>query len=690
MRRAELLRQIGELETDLQHRTPDWQERMAAWEESLRANAPEWSTIQAAEDDTSGGQKLYRLKDGSYLCQGYAPTKHSVVVSATTTLQNITAIQLEQLNDPNLPLGGPGRSIKGASALTEFKAKVHPLGKPGEAKWVTIAKATADVNPPEKPLEAIFDDKSGKSRVTGPIEYAIDGKDETAWTIDNGPGRRNVPRKAVFQFDQPISHPEGTVIEVHLVQNHGGWNSDDNQNNNLGRFRLSVTAAEKPVVDPLPIGLRALLATPHESRTPAQVAALFSLWRTTVPEWQEVNTRIEDLWRQHPEGSSQLVLDERSEVRPTHMLERGDFLKPKQTVEPGTPAFLHAMPEDQPRNRLGFARWLADPRSPTTARSLVNRVWQTYFGTGLVSTSEDLGSQSEAPSHPQLLDWLAVEFMEGGGAPSTVAGAAPPPGPPLRRGGEGAWSLKRLHRLIVTSAVYRQSPKVSADLAARDPFNRLLARGARVRVEAEIVRDIALAASGLLDEKLGGPSVHPPAPAFLFQPPASYGPKTWKEDTDGNRYRRALYTFRFRSVPYPPLQNFDAPNGDFSCVRRSRSNTPLQALTTLNEPVFLECARALAQKTLREGGSADAERMEYAFRRCVARPPTEKESAALLGLLAKQTSRFSAEGERPWDLAAADPEHPPELPPGTTPAQLAAWTAVARVLLNLDETITKE
>jgi len=272
-----------------------------------------------------------------------------------------------------------------------------------------------------------------------------------------------------------------------------------------------------------------------------------------------------------------------------------------------------------------------------------------------------------------LLDWLAVEFMEGG----TVGKAQP-------------WSLKRLHRLIVTSTTYRQSPKVSSDLATRDPFNRLLARGARVRVEAEIVRDVALAASGLLDEKLGGPSVHPPAPSFLFQPPASYGPKTWKEDTDSNRYRRALYTFRFRSVPYPPLQNFDAPNGDFSCVRRTRSNTPRQALTTLNEPVFLECARSLAQKTLREGGSSDADRMVYAFRRCVSRQPTEKEAAALLGLLQKQSVRFNDGNERPWDLAAADPEHPPELPPGATPAQLAAWTAVSRVLLNLDETITKE
>jgi hypothetical protein len=209
-------------------------------------------------------------------------------------------------------------------------------------------------------------------------------------------------------------------------------------------------------------------------------------------------------------------------------------------------------------------------------------------------------------------------------------------------------------------------------------------------MEGEAVRDIALAASGLLSTKLGGPPVYPPAPEFLFVPPASYGPKVWNEEKGTDRYRRALYTFRFRSVPYPVLQTFDAPNGEFACVRRVRSNTPLQALVTLNEPLFLECARALAMKTLTEGGATDAERLAYAFRRCTARTPDEQESAALLALLAKQAERFSQPDAKPWELAANDPANPPKLPDGITPAQAAAWTAVARVLLNLDETITKE
>jgi mono/diheme cytochrome c family protein len=666
MQRAELLRRIRDIETDLQHRHPDWRERLARWEEQVKNDQPQWVVVQPhVEEISTGGQKYLPLSDGSFLAQGYAPTKHTVKMTVTTDVPNITAFRLELLCDPNLPLGGPGRSLKGTGALTEFQVEAAPATAPQKTTKVKLVKATADLNLPETPLEKIYDDRSKKKRVTGPVAFAIDGKDETAWGTDAGPGRRNQPRKAVFNAEKPVGFPGGTVLTFHIKQNHGGWNSDDNQNHNLGRFRLSITTAPDAVADSLPARVREILAVPAAQRTPAQTAAVFSYWRTTVPEWQEANEAIEALWKQHPEGSSQLVLQARSEQRETHMLERGDFLKPREAVTPGVPAFLHPLPPGAPPNRLAFARWLVDRRSPTTARALVNRVWQTYFGTGLVSTPEDLGSQSEAPSHPALLDWLAVEFMDRG------------------------WRLKDLHRLIVTSATYRQSSRVTPELLVKDPQNRWLTRGPRFRVDAEIVRDVALAASGLLDPEIGGPSAFPPAPAFLFVPPASYGPKVWKEDTGPGRYRRALYTFRYRSVPYPMLQNFDAPNGDFACVRRTRSNTPLQALTTLNEPLFLECARALALRTLQEGGS-DAARLAAAFRRCVARPPSAQEAAVLLALLKKETQRFADGKANPWELAANDPAKPPALPPGATAPQLAAWTAVARVLLNLDETITKE
>jgi hypothetical protein len=666
-RRADIFRRIHEIEAGLRHRAPDWPQQMARWEERVRGDQPQWTVVRPAPEDLiAGGQKHYLLDDGSILCQGYAPTKNTEEFTVKTTVPNITGFRLELLNDPNLPLEGPGRSIKGTCALSEFSVRAAPADASEKSSSVTLVRATADVNPPERPLEKIFDDKSGKRRVTGPVEFAIDHKLTTAWGIDNGPHRRNQPRKAVFVADQPISFPSGAVLTFALSQYHGGWNSDDNQTNNLGRFRLSVTNAPNPTADPLPQNVRALFAVPSAKRTPAQVAAIFSHWRTTVPEWKEANDAIEALWQQHPEGSSQFVLSAREVGRMTHMLKRGDFLKPDRAVSPGVPRFLHQLPTDAPPTRLTFARWLADRRSPTTARAIVNRVWQGYFGIGLVSTSEDLGSQCETPSHPQLLDWLAVEFMDHG------------------------WSQKWLHRLITTSATYRQSSVVTPEHYTRDPYNRLLARGPRFRVDAEIVRDIALESSGLLNSRLGGPSVFPPAPDFLFQPPASYGPKVWFEEHGANRYRRATYTFRYRSVPYPALQTFDAPNGDFSCVRRARSNTPLQALTTLNEPLFLECARALALKVLREGGGDPAHQLAYAFRRCLSRPPSAAESSTLLALYKKETKRFAGQETAAAEFAAEDPKHPIPLPSGATKEQLAAWTAVSRVLLNLDETITKE
>ncbi|MBW3542778.1 MAG: DUF1549 and DUF1553 domain-containing protein, partial [Planctomycetes bacterium] len=704
MQRAELFRRIREIEADLQHRHPDWPERMAAWENSVRDKVPAWQPVMPfPEDLTTGGQKYLPQSDGSLLAQSYAPTKHDATFRVRTDARGITAFRLELLNHPNLPLGGPGRSIQGTAALSEFFVEAAPVDAPGQKTRLKIARATANVNPPETELAAIYDDKSGKRRVTGSVAFAVDGDELTAWSHDIGPHRRNRPYEAVFTLEAPIDHAAGTLLTFHLVQKHGGWNSDDNQNHNLGCFRLSITTQPDAAADPLPRGVREILSVPREERTPAQTAAVFSHWRTTVPEWKEASDQIEELWRQHPAGSSQLVLLQRDEPRGTHVLKRGDFLKPLEAVEPGVPAFLHPLPEGAPPTRLTFARWLVDPASPTTARSMVNRVWQSYFGTGLASTSEDLGSQCEAPSHPDLLDWLAVEFVGVESRESSVEGqtsavsdqrsavsAARSSDPqPSTLNPQLCWSLKRLHRLIVTSGTYRQSSDVTPGLLARDPYNRLLARGPRIRVEAEVVRDVALAASGLLNPKLGGPSVYPPAPDFLFQPPASYGPKVWNEDAGADRYRRALYTFRFRSVPYPMLEAFDAPNGDFSCVRRARSNTPLQALTTLNEPLFVECARALALRTLLAGGATDRERAEYAFRRCLARKPTDDEIAVLLETHQRQVERFATADADAWAVAGADSANPPMLPDGATPAQLAAWTVVARVLLNLDETITK-
>jgi mono/diheme cytochrome c family protein len=668
IKREEIFRKTREMEALLQHQHPTWQADMAKWEEQVKQGQPEWTVIRPVVDDMStGGQKYLPQQDGSFLCQGYAPPQSHVKMSVKTDLANITAIRLELLTDQRLPLGGPGRSLRGTAALTEFKAEAAPADAPTKVTELKFAKATTDFEQPEMPIDPIFDDQSGKKRVTGPVEFAIDGKEETAWGIDAGPGLRNQPRKAVFTLAEPISFPLGTILTISLAQDHGGGEESDN----FGRFRLSITNSPGATADPLPKEVRDILAIPAAERTPLQVQTVFGYWRTTVPPWKTENNQIAEIWRGYPEGSAQLVLATRDMPRETHILTRGDFLKPTKRVEPGVPAFLHPLPQDdswkdgQP-TRLTFARWLAARDSPTTSRSIVNRVWQAYFGIGIVATSENFGTQCEPPSHPELLDWLAVQFMDQG------------------------WSLKKLHRLIVTSATYRQSSKVTPDLLEKDPYNRLLARGPRFRVDAEIVRDIALSAGGLLNPAVGGPSVFPPAPGFLFLPPVSYTAKPWHESTGDEVYRRGLYTFRYRSVPYPVLETFDAPNGDMSCVRRARSNSPLQALTTLNEPVFVEAARALAAHTLADGGRTDDQRLVYAFRRCVAREPNPAEKVELLGFLQKATRRYGNGELNPWDLLGGNAALAPLLPKHVTPAQVAGWTAVSRVLLNLDETITKE
>jgi mono/diheme cytochrome c family protein len=667
MRVANISREISDLEAGLRHRTPDWEERMARWEESVTTNQPMWTVLRpVVEDITTGGQKFLPQPDGSFLAQGYAVGKSGPHFWLTNNLQGITAFRFEQLTDPNLPANGPGRSLKGIGALSEFTVDASPLDSTNKTR-LKFSTATADFSMPKSLLTPEHFDKATSNRVVGPVTFANDNDESTAWGIDAGPGRRNTDRVAVFECDQPAGFVGGTVWDFRVIQRHGGPINDAHQNYNLGRFRISVTTNAGPIVaDSVPKRVRDILAIARENRSPHQVAAVFSYWRTLQPEFAETNEKIEKLWAQWPEGETQLTLMARDEPRETRLLKRGDFLKPGNPVQAGTPAFLHPLPANADSSRLTLARWLMDKKSPTTARSFVNRVWQSYFGTGLLEASEDFGTRAELPSHPELLDWLATEFMDSN------------------------WSIKKLHRLIVNSATYRQSSHVTPKLYARDPFNRLLARGPRFRVEGEIVRDIALASSGLLNPELGGHSVFPPAPEFLFLPPVSYGPKDWPVSTGPDRYRRSLYIFRFRSVPYPVLQTFDAPNGDFSCVRRLRSNTPLQALVSLNEATFMECAQALARKTLAEGGKSDTDRINFAFRRALSRPPTESERKELLALLEKQKDYISGGWANASELGTGKSVAPEKLPQGATPTQLAAYTVVSRVLLNLDETITKE
>ncbi|MEQ1752463.1 MAG: DUF1553 domain-containing protein, partial [Prosthecobacter sp.] len=449
----------------------DWKQRLSQWISILHKPAS-WSTLRFV-DDPSGGEKAIVQADGSILAQGYAPTKsHVKFVVEYKAATTINAFRLELMNDPNLPAYGPGRSQKGTAALTEFTAEVKINGKMTALKFI---KATADFGEPENSPLAPFardQDLEKDKRVTGPISYAIDGNDKTAWGINAGPGRRNVPRNAVFVLEKPIQVKAEDELTVGLKMNHGGWNSDDLQTMNLGRYRISASSAQDAEADPLPPQMRAWIEKGQLNTE--QERALFTQFRTSIAEWKPINEEIETLWKQHPEGTTSLVLDAREQPRMTAVLKRGDFLKPAETVEAGVPAMLNPLPKKADSSRLTFARWLVSREAPTTARAIVNRVWQSYFGIGLVETPEDFGTQGAKPSHPELLDWLACDFMDHG------------------------WSLKHLHRLIVTSDTYQQDSKVSAELLDKDPYNRLLARGPRFRVEGEIVRDIQLAVSGLL------------------------------------------------------------------------------------------------------------------------------------------------------------------------------------------------
>ncbi len=657
---------ILEIETDIKRRLPDWRNRLSQWADAASADRIDWTTV-VPTDLPYEGQKFRLLEDGSIISESYAPTRVTDTFSLTMKAEKITAFRLDALMHPQLPCGGPGRSIFGSGALSELQVTIAPVDQPQQKENLKLVRAVSDVNPPHSDLSAIFRDKepSKDTRVTGGIEYAIDGDTKTAWSTDNGPGRRNQDRHAVFVPEQPVIGRGDVILSFTLQQLHGGWNSDDNQNYLLGRYRFSITDRDAIPESTLPSSIEAILAMDAADRTEANIDELFAHWRTTLPEFAAENAKIESLWQSYPEGDSQLVVAAMDTPRETHLFNRGDFLNLGERVEAGVPEFLNPLPQTGERDRLRFARWLVADDAPTSARVIVNRIWQSYFGRGLVSTPEDFGFQSAPPSHPKLIDWLAVELMQ------------------------NDWSLKHIHRLIVESATYRQSSRLNETLLESDPYNELLARGPRFRVDAEVVRDIALAVSGLLRDDLGGPSIYPPAPEFLFLPPASYGPKQWILSTGGQQYRRSVYVHSYRSVPYPALQVFDAPKGDAACVRRQRSNTPLQALVVLNEPQFVESARAMAARVMREAADKDLDRLRYAFRLCVSRTPTIEELAVLRTLLEQQRQRINVGEVDVENLVGTTPSLYQQLT-GQRADDFVPWIVVCRAILNLDETITKQ
>jgi hypothetical protein len=415
-----------------------------------------------------------------------------------------------------------------------------------------------------------------------------------------------------------------------------------------------------------------LLPTPEQQTALDEIAKLEAV-PSKSPELKGVREQLAAAKKKlNGEVAKTLVMKELPEPRETFVHIRGNFLNKGDKVEPGVPGVLHDLQiaEGETPNRLTLARWLVSPENPLTARVAVNRMWEEFFERGLVETSEDFGSRGERPTHPELLDCLATEFIREG------------------------WSMKRIHRLIVLSATYRQSPKTTPALLERDPHNRLLARGPRMRLSAEAVRDQALAVSGLLSRKIGGPSVMPPQPDGLWNSP--YSSEKWRTSSGEDKYRRGLYTFWKRTSPYPSFMSFDAPSREFCVVRRPRTNTPLQALTLLNDPVYVEAAQALARRMISEGDDDVASRVTCGFRQVLARPPAPGEVEHLITLYQGEIEHYRHDKQAAEALAGklevkttGDKSNEGVKSKPVDTAELAAWTVVANVLLNLDEAVTK-
>ena len=673
---SEQLNQIQQIEANirqaedrLKQAHPAWQQELAAWEAEVRDRQVEWTLVEPTDSGSHSGLNHPAVEpNGSILTLGHPTTSAELYVVATPDLQGITGLRLEALDHQDLPLGGPGRSLRGTWVVSEL---IVTYQKPAEEDWETVelTSASADFSEPAAVLEEAWKESSDspEKRVRGPVAFLIDGDNDTGWRSDRGPGIRNQASVAVVQFTTPLDLPAGTKLRIQLNMKHGGSGGTARANNMLGCCRLSLTKTPNPSADPIDHAAILAMQVPEEQRTSKQRQAIFSAWRKSLDDAKDLNEQIASEWKKYPEAPTTVLhLAERGGklVRPTFLLDRGEWNQPEHVVKQHTPTVLHPLESTGQPNRLDFARWLVDHRSPLTARVAVNRVWQAIFGVGLVETPEDFGTRARLPVYRELLDWLAVDFMENG------------------------WSHKHLMRRMLTSATYQQSSHVSEQLLEVDPKNDLLARGPRFRLDAEVVRDSALSVAGLLHNEVGGPSIFPPVPQSVLDG-NFVKPDYWEESDEPQRYRRALYVFRKRSMPDPVLCTLDSPVGDFSVARRARSNTPLSALVTLNETMFVESAQALAQRLLREGGPQDADRADYAYQLCTGRSIRPDELKTVLQLLRQQRERLQVGELKATDIAFSDYTDIEQLPPDATPNDIAAWTIVCRVLLNLDEMLSK-
>ncbi|MFN3152305.1 PSD1 and planctomycete cytochrome C domain-containing protein [Bremerella sp.] len=642
-RREELTAQIEKLTSELAGQFPpaegegDEKERRqlnleakrSEWLASARNEATPWKPLHATKLE-SNLPKLESLPDHSILSSGDITKRDVFTLTYEVDAGQLplTALRLEVMADPRLPAGGPGRAYyegrEGDFFLSEMSAKFD--GQPVKLDSASHSYGKISIG-------------SGSADAAN----VLDGNGSTGWSTSQKEGESH---QLVVNLPQPITTPGELKVEL-LFERHFAAS--------LGRFRISAASVDRQVAaKEMPVEVESLLAKAAEELSPEQQEQIDHYYLSVAPELTDARKPIDALCKKMPSFPTTLVMQERptDNPRPTYLHHRGEYLSPKDAVSPRVPEFLGEELTNGPSNRLELARWLVSEDNPLTARVVVNRTWQTLFGRGLAESSGDFGTQSDPPTHPELLDYLACKLMENG------------------------WSMKKLHRQIVLSATYRQSADASQQLRAEDPANRLLARGPRFRVDAEIVRDIMLKASGKFSDEMFGPGVYPPQPASVTS--LAYGNFQWKPSTGNDRYRRSIYTFSKRTTPFAAFTVFDAPSGEVCTAKRDRSNTPLQALTLLNDAMYIELAQALASSAQHESSTPEAV-AENIFRRLLTRPPTEEELKSILAFQNQQFTRLQS-GELDAKVIGSETSSSPEQ---------AAWVMVARSLMNLDEAVTK-
>jgi len=612
----------------------------AKWRADEEKNAVTWNTL-VPQKATSNLPILTIQDDHSIFASGDTAKRDDYRITLSPSETPVHAIRLEALPDSRLPAGGPGSTYYegtlGDFYLTELRIKSGERVFPISTATETFAKNRFG----SRPASAAF---------------AIDNDIQSGWSVHGRQGERHV---AVFVLKQPIPTGQPITIEMSFGRHFAS---------SLGRFRFSATdAATVPEARTWSPLVSALLQSADGDLSPDQVAILRREFLLKAPELATHTDKIRNLLKR-PAATSTLVMAERTanHPRPTRRHHRGEYLQPKEEVTAGLPSVLASDGGRRPGNRLEFAQWLVSDDNPLTARVVVNRQWATIFGTGIVKTVDDFGLQGESPSHPQLLDWLAVTFRQ-----------------------DDAWSLRKLHRRIVMSSTYRQSSNVNPEASSVDPSNRLLSYSPRYRLDAEVIRDQLLVAAGVLSDKRGGPPVRPLQPQGVTE--VAYGAPKWNASSGDDRYRRSLYTFTKRTAPFAMLATFDAPSGEACIATRSRSNSPLQALTLLNDVMLMDLARKAGQRLADEhaGGSHVHQQVVGLFRRVLVREPTDVEVADIVSFFNARKSDFAQHPQQAAELLNTKIDQADQQAVAKA-ANLAAWTATARATFGLDETLTRE